>query len=190
VIVDRFILAAASAAMATPALAHGGAQPFAGFSAGFLHPLSGLDHILAMVAVGLLAARFSGPSRWILPASFLAMMLMGGALGITGVDIPAVELVIAGSVATFGVAVAGGQSWPVASVTAFVGLFAVFHGYAHGVEIPAGVSAAAYSSGFLLASAALHLAGMGVGRWTVHDGKTSRSTGMAITLAGLALLIG
>jgi len=189
-IVDRFILAAAIAAMATPALAHGGAQPFAGFSAGFLHPLSGLDHVLAMASVGLLAARFSGHSRWMVPVSFLAMMLVGGALGIAGVDIPAVELVIAGSVATLGVAVAAGQSWPVASVTALVSLFGVFHGYAHGVEVPAGVSAAGYSSGLLLASAALHLAGVGVGRWTAHDGKASRSTGMAITLVGFALLIG
>jgi urease accessory protein len=188
-IVDRFIWAALITAMSTPALSHEGVHTFIGFSAGLLHPVGGLDHLVAMLAVGLLAARFSSRFCWVLPASFLAMMLVGGAVGFAGLVIPAAEVVISASVATLGVALALRQSGSVASWTSLVGLIAAFHGYAHGLEIPASAGAVAYSSGFLLTSAALLAAGIGMGRWMLLDSKASRSTGMAITLMGLALLM-
>jgi urease accessory protein len=148
-----------------PALAeahpfHGAANGFAG---GLGHPLSGLDHILAMVAVGLWAAQLGGCSRWTVPAAFVSLMVVGGALGMAGVHIPAVESGIAASVLVLGVMIAVAVRLPMFAGMALVGLFAIFHGHAHGTETPAAASGFTYAAGFVLATIFLHACGIGLG---------------------------
>lgn len=186
----RTALAVVMAAVSTPALAHSEAHAFSGLAAGFLHPLGGFDHLLAMLAVGLFASVLGGRALMAVPTSFLVMMLAGGVLGLTGVALPAAEVGIAVSVVALGTIVASGRSWAVSTATVLVGFFALFHGYAHGAEMPADVGAISYGIGFLLASATLHLVGIGIGGLTAHNRKVVRSTGMAITLAGLGLVLG
>jgi urease accessory protein len=132
------------------------------FLTGIEHPFSGLDHILAMVAVGLWAAQLGGRALWLVPLTFVVTMAVGGALGLLGLQLPMVELGIAGSLLVFGVLVALASRLPLAASMALVGLFALFHGYAHGAEMTAGSSALWYGPGFMLATAALHLSGIGV----------------------------
>jgi urease accessory protein len=189
-IVYRTVLAAVAAAVSTPALAHGEAHAFSGLAAGFLHPLGGFDHMLAMLAVGLFASVLGGRALMAVPASFLLMMLAGGVLGLTGVALPSAEVGIAASVVALGAIVASGRSWAVSTGTVLVGFFALFHGYAHGAEMPADAGAIPYGVGFLLASTTLHLVGIGIGNLTAHNRKVVRSTGMAIALAGLEMVLG
>ena len=185
------VVAAALVATALPAFAHTGAGSAAGFAAGFGHPLLGLDHLLAMVAVGLFAAVLKGRALWLVPLAFVAMMAMGGLLAMTGAGLPLVELGIALSVVVLGAAVALGRSLPVAAAMALVGVFAVFHGHAHGTEMPAGASAVGYGLGFVLATSLLHAAGVSLGlaagiggRWAV------RAAGGATAIAGVGILAG
>jgi urease accessory protein len=185
----RSLLAMAAMLAASPAYAHPGFH-VSGLSAGILHPLTGLDHALAMVAVGLLAALLGGRALWAVPGSFVAMMLIGGGLGLAGVGVPAVEIGIAASVLVLGSVVALGRTPPVGAVMALVGGFAVFHGYAHGAEIPAGAGALSYSLGFAVASALLHLAGMAAGLVTLGGWKVARLAGAAVTIGGLVLALG
>ncbi len=184
------ILAAVSAVAATPALAHTGAHSVSGFAAGFLHPLAGLDHMLAMLGVGLFAALLGGRALIVIPGSFVLMMMVGGAIGVAGFDIPAVEAAIAASVVAVGAAVALGRSWPLGAAAMLTGFFALFHGYAHGAEIPSGATALPYSLGFALASAALHSLGILMSHMALGHGRVTRSLGAAITLAGLVLALG
>lgn len=184
----RSLLAVPAMLAATPAFAHTGAH-VSSLSAGVLHPLTGLDHALAMVAVGLFAALLGGRALWAVPGSFVAMMLIGGALGFSDVAIPAVEIGIAASVLVLSSIVALGRAWPPGAAVALVGGFAVFHGYAHGAEIPAGAGARWYSLGFALASAALHLAGMAAGLVTLGPWKPARMAGAAVAIAGLVLAL-
>jgi urease accessory protein len=186
----RSILAALSIAAATPALAHTGSHDIGGFAAGFTHPLGGLDHVLAMVSVGLFAAMLGGRAVWSVPASFIAMMLVGGTLGMAGVVIPAFEVGIAASVIVLGAIIALGRTWPLSAAMAMVGAFAVFHGYAHGAEIPAGSGALSYSVGFSLASLILHIAGLVAGFSLIFQGRLARLSGAAITGAGLWIALG
>jgi urease accessory protein len=180
---------------AAAAEAHTGVGSAMGFSHGFGHPFSGLDHILAMVAVGLFAANLGGRALWLVPLSFVAMMAAGGALGIAGVDMPFVEIGIAASVIVLGLAVAMQWYLPVAGAMALVGFFAVFHGHAHGAEMPTDASGLAYGMGFLFATAILHLVGIGLG---VGIGLLARATskrtmqagGAVMSLAGAAMLTG
>lgn len=159
-----FFLAAAILAMvASPALAHTGAGSVSGFAAGFGHPIGGLDHVLAMVAVGILAAQLGGRSVWLVPAAFVGMMVVGGLLAIAGVPVPFVELGIVGSIVVLGVVIAAGRQMPVAAAMALVGLLAVFHGHAHGTEMPVNANGLAYGVGFALATAMLHAFGVGLG---------------------------
>ncbi|EIM28157.1 HupE/UreJ family protein [Microvirga lotononidis] len=177
-------------AAATPALAHTGHDTASGLLAGISHPMGGLDHVLAMVSVGLFATLLGGRALWALPASFVGMMLVGGLMGLAGVGIPAVEIGIAASVVVLGAVVSLGWAWPVGAAMALVGLFAIFHGYAHGAEIPAEAGAALYSAGFALASMGLHGLGIALGLLTARQAHASRLAGAAVAVAGIVLLAG
>ncbi|MBI3992967.1 MAG: HupE/UreJ family protein [Candidatus Lambdaproteobacteria bacterium] len=134
-----------------------------GFAPGFAHPLGGMDHVLAMVAVGLWAAQRGGRYVWLLPMSFLGVMLAGGLLGVWGMPLPAVESGIAASVAVLGLLIAMAARLSALPTLILVAGFALFHGHAHGTELAAGSAAAAYAAGFATATAALHLAGLALG---------------------------
>lgn len=182
-----FLLLSSQAALAHPG--HGAA---AGLAQGFAHPLSGADHLLAMVAVGLLAAARGGRALWAVPLAFLGMMAVGGALGAAGIALPFVETGIGLSVVAFGLAAAFGAGLPLAAALALVGAFAVFHGHAHGAEMPETASGLAYGLGFLAASALLHLAGIGLGlaAGRVAQGRALPFAGAAVAVAGVAVLAG
>src|SRR5438067_6654430 len=143
----------ASFLLLTPALAHPGMGDTTGLAHGMSHPVGGADHVLAMVAVGLLAALTGGRAVWLVPTSFVAMMALGGALAMAGIGIPFVEIGIGLSVVVFGAAIAWRADLPVLAAAAVVGLFAVFHGHVHGAEIPDTVSGFEYGIGFMLAAA-------------------------------------
>ena len=151
-------------ALAAPAFAHtgaGAAHDLAhSLTQGFLHPLSGLDHVLAMVAVGLYAAQLGGRALWLLPAAFVGTMCVGGTLGYTGMPLPMVEQGIGVSVVAMGIAVAIGLRLPPLVATSLVAAFALFHGHAHGTEVPETASGIEYMAGFALATALLH--GVGI----------------------------
>ncbi len=134
-----------------------------GFENGLLHPLTGLDHICAMVAVGLWAAQRGGRALWLVPATFVSVMILGGVLGMGAAQIPFVEQGIAASVLVLGIFIAAAVRLPLAASMAIVALFALFHGYAHGAEMPATASGLNYGIGFIAATASLHLCGIGLG---------------------------
>lgn len=172
--------------------AHEGAAGLAGgFLSGFLHPLAGPDHIVAMVAVGLWGAILGQPALWLLPVVFPLVMACGGALGVLGVPLPAVETGIALSGLVLGLAVAWAVRPPLWLAALLVGVFAIFHGHAHGTELPSAASPLAYSLGFVLATGLLHLAGIAFGalwRWR-HGRLAVRAGGGAIALAGAGFLL-
>ncbi|MGE0255850.1 MAG: HupE/UreJ family protein [Alphaproteobacteria bacterium] len=177
------VLLAASAASA-----HTGQGEHGGLAAGFLHPVLGLDHLLAMVAVGAYAARQGGRAMWAVPATFVVLMVAGGALAWGGVDLPLVEPGIALSVVLFGALVALDRRLPMAAGMALAGLFALAHGHAHGAEMPAAAHPAAYALGFVLATSALHVAGIALVLGLVRslDGMPAR---WAVRLAGAATAV-
>ena len=187
-------LTLAGALLPTAALAHTGIGAAGGFAHGFWHPVGGLDHVLAMVAVGAFAVRLGGRAVWLVPAAFVAMMAVGGFAGLEGVQLPFVETAIALSVMVLGLAVAFQWKLPVAAASALVGLFAIFHGHAHGSEVPVDASGLTYAAGFMLATASLHVAGVGLGLAVGRIGARSRlalqASGGAMALAGVALLSG
>ena len=166
------IAAVSLALIPTVAFAHPGHEG-AGLVHGFLHPLGGIDHIIAMVAVGLLAARLGGRALWLVPASFVAAMTAAGLAASAGVALPYVEAGIAVSVVVLGAIAVFGMAMPVAVAMGLVGFFAVFHGYAHGAEMPETVSGLAYGAGFVAATAMLHGLGIGLGLMVGHVGRTS-----------------
>lgn len=191
------VAAAAALLLATSGtvFAHTGHGDAGGFVHGFLHPLGGLDHVLAMVAVGLFAAHLGGRALWLVPATFVAVMALGGALGMAGAALPFVETGIALSVVVLGLAVALRMSVPVLAAMALVGSFAIFHGHAHGAEMPQGGSGAAYAAGFLGATALLHCAGIALGFAVARLGEFAgrravQIAGGAMALAGVAILVG
>ncbi len=161
------------------------------FSAGFTHPFMGLDHLLAMVAVGLLAVRVGGKGLWMMPVAFLGSMLLGGLLASAGVALPAVEYGILASVLVLGGLVALARSLPWAAAGSLVGLCAIFHGHAHAEEMLQEGSFAVYVIGFLLATSILHLsgitAGLAISRWV--SVPALRFCGGAIAAASLLLMI-
>lgn len=156
---------AALALLLAPALAfaHPGHDE-SGLLAGVSHPLSGIDHLLAMIAVGLWAAQQKGAARWALPCAFVGTMLLGGVLGFEGLTLPGLETGIAASVMALGMAVALAVRPPLFMAVAATALFALFHGVAHGNELPEMASPWAYAAGFVAATAALHAAGYAVVR--------------------------
>lgn len=185
--------AMAMTAFAGPALAHTGVGHTAGFVHGFGHPITGLDHVLAMVAVGLLAARLGGKALWLVPLSFMGMMAVGGLLGFAGASVPLVELGIGVSVLILGGLVAADVRMPTALAMGLVAFFAIFHGYAHGAEVPADAGGSAYIAGFITATGLLHLAGIAIGLAAgrlLSSNLASRVAGAAIAVTGVALLAG
>jgi urease accessory protein len=172
------------------AQAHPGAPGHThGFSNGLLHPLTGLDHICAMVAVGLWAAQRGGRALWLVPLTFVSIMVIGGILGMGGVGIPYVEQGIAASVLVLGIFIAAAVRLPLAASAAIVGLFALFHGYAHGAEMPDTASGLAYGIGFVVATASLHLCGISLGLIAQRfaSAKLIRFAGGAIAGCGVYL---
>jgi urease accessory protein len=170
---------------AQPALAHTQKGEAAGFLAGFRHPISGLDHVLAMVAVGLWGAQLGAPGVWLLPVAFPMVMAVGGMLGLMGVALPGIEYGIAASAILLGAAVMFEARPPLAVAAALVGFFAVFHGHAHGTELPPGQSALLYSMGFVVATGCLHAAGIAIG--TVHRWSWGKSV---LRVAGAVVAVG
>lgn len=177
---------------AGPALAHTGAGEAGGFASGFLHPLLGPDHVIAMVAVGLWGVFLGAPAIWVLPIVFPLIMALGGALGMMGVPLPAVETGIALSAVVLGLCVLLALKPPLPVAAVIVGAFAIFHGYAHGAEMPEAASAVSFALGFVIATGLLHLAGILLGslaRW--NAGRIAiRTAGGLIALAGGAFLTG
>ena len=175
-----------------PAWGHEGAGAFGGFAAGFMHPLLGWDHLAAMIAVGLWGAFLGGQAIWVLPIAFPVIMAMGGALGVAGVPLPAVEAGIASSAIVLGGAVAAALRPPLSIAALLVGAFAVLHGHAHGTELPVAASPLAYSAGFVLATGLLHLLGIGIGTFTCWPAGlfVVRMIGVAIAVVGIVFLAG
>jgi urease accessory protein len=165
---------------------HGGAVQ------GFAHPFSGLDHILAMVAVGLWAAQIGRRALWVLPLVFPLAMAAGGLLGMSGVALPGIETGIAASVALLGLFVALAAKPQLPAAIGLVALFALFHGHAHGAELPAAASPLLYGLGLVAATAALHLIGLGIGQiLKLPQGRLAvRAGGAGIAAAGAFLLLG
>jgi urease accessory protein len=186
-------IAAALTLVPTAAFAHPGIGEMHGLTHGFAHPLGGLDHMLAMVTVGIFAWQLGGRALWLVPAAFVAAMALGGALAMTGVPVPMVETGIAASVIVLGAIVAFGLDVPVAIAMGLVGLFAIFHGYAHGTEMPLDAAGATYAAGFMLATALLHVGGIALGFAVGRIGdafgrRAYQLGGSAIALAGAAIL--
>lgn len=199
---NRFFLGALgiTAMASAPAMAHTGLDMTSGLSAGLGHPVGGLDHVLAMIAVGILAAQMSSQSAkrhvlWIVPATFVGLMALGGVLGMVGVGVPFVEQGIVGSVIILGAVIAWGRLLPQSVAMGLVGILAVFHGHAHGTEMPMSASGLEYALGFMTATAVLHALGVSLTlivqqqlmRW---QGVTVRVGGGAIALGGLSLALG
>ncbi|WP_455274995.1 HupE/UreJ family protein [Rhizobium herbae] len=188
------LLALAAVSLPAVAFAHTGVGDAGGLAHGFMHPIGGLDHVLAMVAVGTFASILGGRALWLVPASFVLMMAVGGFLGIEGVAIPFVEIGIALSVVVLGLAVALRWNPPTAAAVGVAGLFAVFHGYAHGAEMPLDAAGVNYAVSFMAATALLHIVGIGLGIAIGRIGSTSngalRFGGSAMALAGVAILTG
>lgn len=188
----RFVVIALLSCAATPALAHTGHGPVDSFSAGLMHPISGPDHLLAMVAVGLWAALAAPRLFWVAPTGFLSGMLAGGFAGIAGLMAPGVELIIVGSVIVFGFLALSAARLPALVAFTAAAAFGAAHGVAHGAEMPADGSALEYAAGFVLATAVLHAFGVGIGltaqRFQLN--RVGRAAGGAVALAGTLLMIG
>ncbi|MCA0922959.1 HupE/UreJ family protein [Pseudooceanicola nanhaiensis] len=188
----RLCLAIPLALIAAQASAHTGEGINTGFASGFWHPILGWDHVVAMVAVGMWGAFLGTPAIWILPVVFPLVMAFGGALGIIGVPIPMVETGIALSGVVLGLLVAFAVRAPIWVAAVIVGLFAIFHGHAHGAELPEAFSAYGYAVGFVVGTGLLHLAGIGIGFLTQSQVGTMvvRAAGGLVALVGAAFLVG
>ena len=175
------------------AFAHGdSANITGGFLSGFFHPITGLDHVVAMIAVGLWGAFLGRPAIWVLPIVFPLVMAFGGALGLAGVNIPYIEIGIALSGIILGLAVAFAVRPPLWVAAILVGIFAIFHGHAHGTELPSAINPLIYSIGFVIGTGLLHLAGIWFGeltRWSWGN-MAVRGGGGVIALIGLGFLMG
>lgn len=184
---SRAIVLAALCLFAGTASAHTGNHTVTGFSSGLTHPLLGLDHLLAMIAIGLWAAQQGGRALWAVPAAFVGAMLLGGAMALAGLSLPHVETGIAVSVMVLGLLIATRRQWAVKAGMAIAAGFALFHGYAHGLEMPQAASPALYALGFVLATVFLHgtgIAGRLIGRHAMQ------AAGLGIAASGLAMIFG
>jgi len=171
------------------AMAHTGVGDASGFMHGFSHPIYGVDHLLAMVAVGLWAVQIGGRATWIVPSAFVAVMIVGGVFGFSDVTIPFIESGILASILIMGILIAGAFRLPMLISVFIVGFFAMFHGYAHGAEMPVSIGAVSYSLGFALSTAIIHSVGIasGLGLRQLNFEKVARYAGGAIMLSGLYL---
>jgi len=188
VIIIAFCLLVFSGAVS----AHEGGGIAGGFASGFMHPVLGWDHVVAMVAVGLWGAFLGNPAIWILPVVFPLVMAFGGALGVAGVPVPAVETGIALSAIVLGIMVAFAVRPPIWIAAVIVGIFAIFHGHAHGTELPGATNPLAYSLGFVVATGLLHISGIAFGLLTYWPaGKVAvRVSGSVIAIVGAGFLAG
>lgn len=188
----RLLLAAlAFAASTAPAFAHLDPAEHGSLIAGFTHPLSGLDHILVMVAVGLWSAQIGRRAMWVVPAAFVGMMAFGFGLAVAGTHLPFVEPAILASVVALGLLIATVTRMETTACAAIVGVFALFHGYAHGGELGA-AGDLPFGAGFAIATALLHVAGIGLGLGVgrLSSGRVfSRLLGGLTAFAGLALIL-
>lgn len=171
--------------------AHPGHGDMGGFSHGFFHPLSGIDHLCAMVAVGLWAAWRGGRALWAAPLTFVGVMALGALLSMSGIPLPFVEGGIIASVLVLGVLIASAVRLQLAFGVGLIGLFALFHGYAHGTEMPVAASGALYGFGFILSTVALHLGGLALGYGLSRFEKDGliRYAGAAIAVVGIGLAV-
>jgi urease accessory protein len=167
------------------AFAHTRGGEAIGFASGFEHPISGLDHVLAMVAVGLWGAQLGPPAVWLLPVTFPMVMAFGGMLGLMGVKLPGVEVCIALSAIALGLMVLREAKPNLLAAAFLVGFFAIFHGHAHGTELPAGANGLLYSIGFVIATGLLHATGIAIG--TIHRWPMGR---VVLRAAGAAVMAG
>ena len=188
----RILAALPLALVAAQASAHTGEGINSGFASGFWHPILGWDHVVAMVAVGMWGAFLGSPTIWVLPVVFPLVMAFGAALGIIGVPLPMVETGIALSGVVLGLLVAFAVRAPIWVAAVIVALFAIFHGHAHGAELPEAFGAYGYSVGFVVGTGLLHLAGIGIGFLTRTKAGTMvvRAAGGAVALVGAAFLFG
>lgn len=177
--------------LCSTAIAHESGPHTHGFEAGVLHPLTGIDHLLAMVAVGLWAVQLGGRARWLMPLVFVGAMAPGGALGFSGLALPFVEAGILASVLILGALIARASKLPPRAALPLVALFALFHGLAHGAELPAQASEAAYAAGFLVSTALLHATGVlaALGLERLKHSVPLRCAGGAIAAAALLLFV-
>ncbi len=187
---SRIAAALIAVLAASPAFAHTGGALVAGLASGFAHPFSGLDHLLAIIAVGLWAAQGGGRAVWLLPIAFPVAMALGAVVGASGVELPEVEIGIALSVLALGALVAFAVRLPALGGAALVAVFAVLHGHAHGAEVPAAADPIGYGAAFILATVILHLIGIGLGLSfkSPRAERFVRAGGAAIALAGVSLI--
>ena len=186
--------ALAALALLSPsfAFAHTGYHVNGGFLAGFSHPLAGFDHLLAMVSVGILSVQLGGKAVWKLPVTFVAVMLLGGVLGMNGFANASVEMGIVGSVLALGIAICAVRKLPVTVAMGFTGLFALFHGMAHGAEMPQVAAPALYAIGFVVATITLHLAGVwmaAIAEKVKHGDKLIHLLGAGFAGVGLHMAV-
>ena len=184
------VLALSLLAPAT-ALAHVQGGEASGFWSGLTHPMAGWDHVLAMVAVGIWGAQLGQPAIWVLPVTFPMVMAFGGMLGLMGLALPGVEVGIAISAVVLGIMILGEVKPPLWIAAAMVGLFAIFHGHAHGTELPAGSSGVYYSIGFVIATGTLHALGISIGlihKWSAGR-VLLRAAGVVVSVAGVLFLL-
>jgi urease accessory protein len=191
---NRLLAALLFCLLPASAFAHEGASlPYGSFLAGLTHPVLGADHFLAMVSVGIVSAQIGGRAIWTVPATFVGVMAFGGLLGYLDIGMTAIEAGIAISVLALGIAIAADRRLPISLVMTTVGFFAIFHGYAHGAEMPTVANAVTYSLGFMTGTAALHVAGVIIGDISQHysAGKLMlRFSGAAIAATGAYFLAG
>ena len=189
----RRVLGVLGILLFSPSLAHahvvGGGG---GFVSGLSHPVLGFDHLLAMVSVGILSAQMGGKAIWTVPATFVGVMLVGGILGIEGVPLFSVELGIAISVVALGIALAAEKKLPALFAMLFVGIFAIFHGHAHGTEMPSIAEPVLYALGFVTGTAAIHIFGVFIGllfEQSARGAKLLRFAGVGIACIGVHFLM-
>ena len=182
-----FLVSMILVALPGVAEAHTGHGATFSFNSGFLHPLGGLDHVLAMIAVGLLAAQLGARALWLVPGTFVTVMVLAAVAGVAGASLPGTEYGILLSIVAISLPVAFALGMPVALAMALVGVFAVFHGHAHGAELPVDATAAPYVAGFALATALIHAAGISFG--LLLGRPALRTAGGAIVLAGCFLAV-
>jgi urease accessory protein len=180
------LTAIAALVLAQPALAHEQAAVGGGLAQGLLHPLTGMDHLIAMVAVGIWGAQLGVPAIWVLPITFPLVMALGGVLGVLKIPLPMPEVVIAMSALVLGAAVALRLRLPFALAAAIVAVFAIFHGHAHGAELPTSANPLAYGLGFVVATGLLHLCGITLGtlsQWSTGE-RLIQGVGIVIAILG------
>lgn len=174
--------------------AHDGSNvPFGGFLSGLVHPVLGTDHLLAMLSVGILSAQIGGRAIWTVPATFVSVMALGGALGLIDIGLTSIELGIAASLVLLGLIIAAERKLPILLAMAGVGFFAIFHGYAHGTEMPTTAEPVLYAAGFLTGTALIHIAGVVIGDIAKHyeNGKVAlRVGGGLIAIVGILFIAG